>query len=286
MEEKTVFSYCKLLQILIEYSRLVYPVLGDEFMSNKKKEISAQSNHEDELLSRALLWIGGAAILIMLLLLANRFYINYRADEIMLAYNLIKVFNILGVAGIAVGVAGGVMAWTAFKKQAPCKWWVALSAFFSTFGVMLIVVRHLRELGVQVMCAVIPVAAVLALVYYLYQREFFLSALASALGMLGLWMFRKLAGHAVALYAVLAMVAVALVVIALFTRQVQNGEGMWKDKRILSKNAAYHMVYITCIVIAALLVLALFVGKLAFYLMFPAIAWLVVMTVYFTVKLM
>ena len=46
------------------------------------------------------------------------------------------------------------------------------------------------------------------------------------------------------------------------------------------------MVYITCIVIAALLVIALFVGKLAFYLMFPAVAWLVVMAVYFTVKLM
>jgi len=255
-------------------------------MSNKKKEISAQSNHEDELLSRALLWIGGAAVLMMLLLLANRFFINYRADEVMLAYQLIKVFNIVGFAGVAVGAAGGVMAWMAFKKQTPCKWWVALAIFFGTLGVMLLAVRNLRELGVQIMCAVIPVAAVLALVYYLYQREFFLSALASAMGMLGLWMFRKLAGHAVALYAVLALVAVALVAIALFTRQVQNSEGLWKNKRILAKNAAYHMVYITCIVIAALLVIALFVGKLAFYLMFPAVAWLVVMAVYFTVKLM
>jgi len=161
-----------------------------------------------------------------------------------------------------------------------------MSIFFSTLGVMLLVVRNFRELGVQVMCAVLPAAAILALVYYLFQREFFIITLASVLGMLGLWMFRKLGAQSVALYAVLVAVAVVLVVIALFTRQVQNGEGMWKNKRVLAKNAAYHMVYITCVVIAALLVIALFAGSLAFYLMFPAVAWLVVMAVYFTVKLM
>lgn len=255
-------------------------------MSNKKKEISAQSRHEDEVLNRTLLWIGGAAILIMLLLLTNRFFINYRADEVQLAYNLIKVLVISGSVSILAGVAGGVMAWLAHKKQAGCKWWVAMAVFFSTLGVMLLVVRNFRELGVQVMCAVIPAVAILALVYYLFQREFFIITLASLLGLLGLWMFRKLGAHPVALYAVLAVIAVVLVAIALLTRQVQNGDGMWKGKRVLSKNASYPMIYITCVIVATLLVIALFAGKLAFYLMFPAVAWLVVMAVYFTVKLM
>lgn len=256
-------------------------------MSNKKKDISAQSHYEDEVLNRTLLWIGGVAILIMLLLLTNRFFINYRADEIQLAYSLTKILPILSGVGIVAGLVSAFMAWSAHKKEAACKWWVALAAFCGTLGVMLLLVRYFREWGVQVMCAVLPAAAILALVYYLFQREFFVIALTCVVGMMGLWMVRKLGeNHAVLCYAVLAAAAVVLAAVALLTRWIQNAGGMWKSKRILSKNASYPMVYITCVVIAVLLLIALFAGNLAFYLMFPAVAWLVVMAVYFTVKLM
>lgn len=254
-------------------------------MSDKKRANSAQSRREDEVLNRTLIWICGAAVLIMILLLTNRYYVNYRTNEIEQAYRLSKILPILAGVGVAAGLAGAVMAWSAHKKDTSCKWWVTLAAFCGTLGVMLAMVWRFQAFGVQIMCALIPAAAILAMVYYLFQREFFVIALTSGVGMLGLWMVRRLAGRT-PLYVVLALIAVFLAAVALLTRKVQGAGGMWKDRRILSKNAAYPMIYITCAVVAVLLAAAMVAGNLAFYLMFPAVAWLVVMAVYFTVKLM
>ena len=47
-----------------------------------------------------------------------------------------------------------------------------------------------QESGIRMLFWLVPAWAALALVYYLYQREFFLSALVSGVGVLGLWFVR------------------------------------------------------------------------------------------------
>lgn len=258
-------------------------------MSNKKKELSAQSRREDEVLNRALLWIGGAAILILLLLLTNRYYVRYRTTEIEIAAALARVVLPVVAAAALIGCLAGIaLAVNASKKKRDVKWPVALAVFCGGLCLSTAAVWRYHATGVQVMCAVIPAAAVLALVYYLFQREFFLIAVTTGIGIAGLWLVRRAAApHQVLLYAYLVFAAAVLLAAALLSRKLQTAGGMWKDKRIFSKNASYSMIYVTCAIVAVLLIAAVVVGaSAAYYLMFPAIGWLVVMAVYFTVKLM
>lgn len=258
-------------------------------MSDKKKDLAAQSRREDEVLNRTLLWMGGAAILVLLLLLVNRYYVNYRTNEIdlmvLLQDTLLPIFTLVSAALCAVGAGLGLAA---RKKGKTAKWWVTLAIFFGALAVSLLLVWRFHRIGVQAACALVPATAVLALVYYLFQREFFLISLLSAVGIAGLWMVRQAGeNHRTLLYAYLVFTAVVLVAAALFTRKVQQAGGLWKEKRLLSKNAAYSMVYVTCALVAVLLIAAVVAGAgVAYYLLFPAIGWLVVMAVFFTVKLM
>ena len=142
------------------------------------------------------------------------------------------------------------------------------------------------------MCTLVPAVAVLALVYYLYQREFFAITVLSALGLVGLWLFRKAGGgHAVVVSGYFAVVAVILVAAVLLARRLQQAEGMLKrgEKRIrvLGHGANYALFYVSCAVVAAALAAALILGAAAaYYLMFALVAWIFVLAVYFTVKLM
>lgn len=255
-------------------------------MSEKKKDLAAQSRHEDEMLNRTLLWIGGAALLILFLLFLNRYYIHYRGGEVAFAYALHKrivpAITFLALAGCVIGAL-------LFKKaKSGAKWYAVLSVFCLGLALCAGTAWKLKATGVQFMCGAIPAAAVLALVYYLFQREFFLIAVGSGVGIAGLWAIRR-AGTAntVALYGTLVVALVLLVVLALFGRKLQAADGVWKGKQVLAKTAAYSLIYITCVVMAVLLVAAALAGStVAYYLMFPAVAWVIIMAVYFTVKLM
>lgn len=255
-------------------------------MSEKKKDLAAQSRREDEMLNRTLLWIGGAAILILFLLLVNRYYIHYRVSEIYLAVALNSyILPAIAVCGLVVCVASLLLA---RKGGARAKWLTALALLCGGLALCAAVSRYFHETGVRFMCAAIPAAAVLALVYYLFQREFFLIALSSAGAIAALWIIRRAGtGHTALRYGILAAALVLLAALAFAVRKLQAAGGMWKQKRVLSKNTAYGMLYLTCAVLAVLLIAAVVAGpSAAYYLLFPAVAWLVIMTVYFTVKLM
>lgn len=257
-------------------------------MSDKKKDLSAQSRREDEALNRTLLWIGGAAVLILVLLFCNRYYVNYRTTEVMFAATLSKVLPIVAILGFVGCAAGVFLAIGAGKKGRSMKWPTALAVLCGGFALCVGLVWRYQGTGVQFLCGLILAVAVLALVYYLFQREFFAIALVTGVGMAGLWMVRRAGGaHAVVLYGYLVVAALVLVIVAWGARKLQASGGVWKGKNFLSKNAAYGMIYITCALIAALLIAAVVAGAgVAYYLMFPAVGWLVVMAVYFTVKLM
>jgi hypothetical protein len=45
--------------------------------------------------------------------------------------------------------------------------------------------------GTQYLCVAVPVAALLGIVYYIYQREFFVCAAMEAVTLAGLWAVRR-----------------------------------------------------------------------------------------------
>lgn len=147
---------------------------------------------------------------------------------------------------------------------------------------------------VRYLTILVPVVAVLALIYYLFQRDFFCISVISACGILCLLLYRKLffdhpnmirAGFVLAFL----LLAAAVVVLALLQKgKITLPAALDKPVRtLLPKESNFALLYVTCALVAILLALTLiFGGTIAYYLMFVLAGWLFIMAVYYVVKLM
>lgn len=262
-------------------------------MENSKR--AERKKQEDLALTRALIWFAAAMVVEFLLLLVNRFYINFTADTaaIQLAMALKPVLRVTAVLGLLGAVLSGLWGWKQAKatKELPFLCLVLTAVLLAVgFGSALIVIFY--RAAVQLLYVLVPAGAVLALVYYLYQKEFFFSACGVGVGLLGLWLVRKSDGaheQVVWLYAV-AGVLVLLTMILLALR-LKKSEGVLVIKKmqfaVLPKRSDILSIILSCAAsLLALLVGVLLGSTAAFYLMFVLVAWLFVLLVYYTVKMM
>lgn len=260
-----------------------------------KKRKAAISKQEDVALTRALLWFAAAMVLEFLLLLVDRHYIGFTADgaAIALAQVLHVVIRVAAVLGL---VCGAVLAW--WCKRASAKrgelaftpLLLSVSAFAVGISGALIVLLY--SVAVELLCVVVPALGVLALVYYLYQKEFFLSCLGSGIGLLGLWLVRRGSARldvVIDLYLIVGVIVLAVALMLAFCLKKNTGALNVKGKRmvLLAKQTNYLTLILSCVfgllALAAGLVLG---GTAAFYLLFGLLGWLLVLLVYYTVKLM
>ncbi|NCB62223.1 MAG: hypothetical protein EOM52_01215 [Clostridia bacterium] len=261
-------------------------------MENEKR--AARQRQEDAVLNRVLIWFGAAVVVELLMLLLNRYFINYttNSSEITLAATLSKILPIAAIAALVLCVVCGIWFWNARKSGKKAGLPMVLTLVFAALFVCFGVTYQFRAVGVQLLCGAVPVVAVMALVYYLYQKEFFAVTVLSAIGILGLWIIRKAnGGHAPVVYGFVAVAAVVMLLAALGVRNLQKNGGMLvrgeKKIHVFSRNANYGMLYLTCGIVAAVLIAACLLGTtVAYYLIFGLVAWLFVMAVYYTVKLM
>lgn len=136
----------------------------------------------------------------------------------------------------------------------------------------------------------VPVIAILAMVYYLFQRDFFCISVISACGIVSLQLYRKLfLNHPTMIRCgyVLAFLLLAAAVVALVLIQRGKRPMPLKLDRLIPQDASYVLLYITCALNAALLALTLILGSAAaYYFLFVLMAWLFISAVYYIVKLM
>lgn len=254
-----------------------------------KKKKAALQKQEDQALTRALVWFAAAMVVEFLLLLVNNIY---SGNEYMLAYSVMRSMYLIAGVCLVGAIACGVWCVTATKAKKELAFLpTVLSVTLLVMAVSAVLIRlSLSALGL--LCILVPAGAVLALVYYLYQKEFFLSACAVALGMLGLWLVRKNSGAhnlIVALYVVLA--ALLLVALVALAARVMANKGVLKVgecKFVFNpKHGGLAPVMVSGILSLAALLAGYFVGAVAaFYLLFALLAVLLVLLVYYTVKLM
>lgn len=261
-------------------------------MENNKRV--DRKKQEDIALTRALIWFGAAMVLEFLLLLVNKYYVNFTADsasiDLALALGtVIKVTTVLGLAGAAVC---GFFGWKRAKSAGSVPFlWVVLTAALLAVGVSSGLIWAFYRSAVELLYILVPAGAVLALVYYLYQREFFFSACAVGVGLLGLWLVRKNSGSHDLLVTLYAVAGVALLVAGLLLAlKLKKSQGVLsvKDKQytLLPKQSNYLPVIASCIAGLAALAVGLLLGSTwAFYLLFVLLAWLFVLLVYYTVKM-
>lgn len=262
-------------------------------MKNDKNAI--RNKQEDIALTRALIWFGAAMVLEFLLLLVNKYYINFTADSAsislaMVLSSVIKITTVLGLLGAAVC---GFFGWKHIKDKGVFPFlWLVLTATALAVGISSGLIVLFYRAAVELLYILVPAMAVLALVYYLYQREFFFSACASGVGLLGLWLVRKNSGaHNLVVILYTALGVVSLLAILLLVLNLKKNQGILTIKGnqlpILSKQCNYLPVFLSCAFGLLALAAGLLLGStVAFYLLFVLLAWLFVLLVYYTVKMM
>ena len=255
---------------------------------------AARDHKEDVILNRVLVWFGAAVVAELLLLLLNRYYINRttRPGEIEFAAAPYHAFPI--IIGVTAAATVVCLVWAVLRVQKG-KGYLLPSVLAWICGALLVIstVTYLfNAAGVSFLCGLVPAAAVMALVYYLYQREFFVITVLSAIGIVGLWLIRRADGrYPVLVYGYVAAVVVLLLAALAVGRTMQRNGGALKlgDKRrqIFSRSASYVPLYVTCALVAVCIAGGLIGGiSAAYYLMFVLVAWLFAMAVYYTVKQM
>lgn len=255
---------------------------------NKREQIERQ-RQEDAVLNKVLCWIVGAVVLEFFLLLLNRFYVDYKVSEALIAKGFLTALPILTVIFLVLCVV--VAVWTVRRRREGKRWdmTAALAAWLLILAGSCAIARIFFRAGVHFLYVAVPVIAVLALIYYLYQREFFAVAVLSVLGILGVWMAPHRVGSPIWVYGYFTVIAVLLVAVVVVSRVLQNGKGTMKIRgkqvELLPKSANYVLLYATCGVVAAVLIAAILVGAMTL-LYGILVAWLLIMAVYYTVRLM
>lgn len=251
-----------------------------------RKQREERRRQEDIALQRGLLWVVGAIVLEALLVLVNRYYINYLLTDagINMSIALGGVLRFLRYA--APVAAGAVLGCTVWQMKQSKRFGLSLTAALALAAVAVCahVTVKFQGPGVSMLFWLVVAWAVLALVYYIYQREFFLAASACGMSVLGLWFVRyEAAGR---LESILLLAAVAVVTGAVFRLKRKDGF-LFCGIQFLPQKASYTVPLATCAVSLAVLIGAMFLGgTAAYYLIFAMVAWLFALFVYYTVKLM
>lgn len=254
---------------------------------------SQKEQMEDRAFNRMLLWLAGTVLTEVVLLLVNRYYVHARVDEL---EHLATLHTILGIAPI-VGVVlfAGFLYWGLQQKKKGEEnrdgiIQIILACAFLVMGVGAFGMRMYGVTAAPLILGIVPGLGVLMLVFYLYQKEFFGCALVGGLGLLGMWIFRATGGGShYYLYLVLALVITAAGLALALKLKKADGEITMKGKRValLQPGAAYLAYYITAAVTVVLLVAPLALGAaVAYYSIWVMAAWLFILAVYFTSKLM
>ena len=258
---------------------------------NKKERQAQRAKQEDAILNKVLWWIVGSVVLEALLLLLNKVYVRYTASQIELAYALRGVFQVLAIVLPICFVVLAVLWLAARKAGRLTKLTGALTLIALILAVCAVVVRVFDAVGVKFLYIAVPAVAVLALIYYLYQREFFFSALLCALGLLGVKLLPRMMGAYVMAYAYAYAVVLAVILVAALVlfRMMQKSGGhltvKGKAVQVLPKNVNYALLYVTCAVVAVVDIAAVVLGGLVI-LYGVLVAWLLILAVYYTVRLM
>ena len=253
-----------------------------------RNEREARRHQEDRALNKALIWVGVAIVLEFLLVLVNRYYINYNTSTE-------SINRVLAIQAALVG-----LRWVSLAALVVCVVWMLVQLSKNGNAVLpgvlaiaaggLLLCRHVilnfRDAGLRMMFWMVPAWAALALVYYLYQREFFFSAVISGLGLLGLWFVRH--ASPLGLYTILVVVVLVLLTLGLFLLKKKDGLfQLGKGKaRLLPAEANYSLIFLSFVVSLVVIALAAFVGgSMAYYLLYAMVAWLFALLVYYTVKM-
>lgn len=257
-----------------------------------KKPISQKRAEKEELENRALhrvfnVFLLGLAAECYLFLV----YRGYAAGTIdsMLVWHQILTWGMY--AGLVMLVAGAV---TAFVKRQDARlrtgmlWLGGIGLFLALSG-WVVTFFFDNNRGITAMCILVPILVVLALIFFLFQPECFLSTLVLSCAMLTVWLRGASAGSSrmgVAVIVGAVLGAVLLAAAAALTHKAQGDEGKLMGFRVFSLECDYRILYAALGAAFVCVLLTLALPSIAYYLMWMLGILLFGELVYYTTKLM
>lgn len=257
-------------------------------MTDKEKRQKRHSE-EDAVFNRLLLWLAGVVVAEAIVLFVKRFYINVTGRDFDIAMFSIlgTFFSVFMYVGLVLTVLGAVWCCINLKKHKGIRLPGILTAVVAFVWIVSLIVKILGENGVQIMTLLPIVAAVLILIYFLYQRAFFVNAIISGCGMAGLWCFREyFASHAALMIVLLVLGWLILAAVSVLAYLTKKNGGKLGKTLVVEDKTSYVACWLTCAVVFVSTVLTLILGaSFAFYLIYALIGWLFCLAVYYTVKM-
>ena len=214
------------------------------------------------------------------LFIVYRGYIAGNIDSLLAWDNILRVLMWLGAAAL---VAGGVFTFLKRGEDKLRKLGLGIASSGLFFFVSSFVMTRFFDLGVIGMCATVPVLTVLALIFFLYPRDF-INTLLIAVSIFTVWACDRGTGGIIRIGAIL--VAVLLAVFGVAARRTQFNDGKFGKWQIFPAECDYRMVYIVSIVCILLVALAIIVPALAYYLIWAAVVALFAELAFYTTKMM
>lgn len=253
----------------------------------EKGKREQRHEQEDAAFNKMLLWLLGAVVVELFIMLVKQLYVN-RLAGMTVAYVLLNVFHIFAFLGVALTAEAIVWAVLNYRRGKPAVVPCICAAAAAGLWVLSVLSYYLYPEGLNIMLLLPAVGAVLIVVYFLYQRVFFLNTLMTAGGLLALWLYRQYyATHPTMIRLGFAAGFVLLAAALVLSFLLRNGGGKLGGLRVMPADTGYWMTWITCGVTALTMVLTLVLGAAAgFYLLFALVAWEFVQAVFYTVRLM
>lgn len=253
----------------------------------EKGKREQRHDKEDAAFNKMLLWLAGAVVVELVVLLLDRAYVNMQFGipvQTALMY-FFRVFTILGAVLTAGGIVWAVMnARKGDSLVLPC----ACTLVVAELWIASALAHFLFDVGLDIAMILPAAAAVLIVIFFLYQRVFFYNAMLAGGGLVALWIYRSYwSEHPTMVNAFFIAGFVALAAAVVLSFVLRAGDGKLAGLRVVPSGTSYLMTWVTCVVAAAAMALALVLGMTAaYYLLFILVAWLFVQAVFFTVKLM
>lgn len=219
------------------------------------------------------------------LFLIYRCYVGGSVQSFLMWDNILNVMIWVGLGAFLGGIATAVVK----KNDAKIRKIGLIVGFSSLFlSAVSVISTWFFDTGVTALCIVVPVVTILGLVYFLYQRECFVSTTLLAGTLFTNWVCGKgIGGYWSTLVTVCALaVVVGLIALMILLNKIRKNDGILRETRIFHSGCDYRMIFAVGLVCIAAILLAVFVPSLTFYLTWALVIGLFAELAFYTTKMM
>lgn len=261
-------------------------------MSSNKKPISQKRADREKQDNRVLTRIYYVFLLGLAaecyLFLVYRGYSWGSVQSMLVWHKILTVLTWAGLIALGAGIGGAIASRENRKRRTIMTWVAGAGAFFFMSG-WIITHFFTNAFGTIAMCIMVPILAVLALIYLLYQHECALSTAVLAGSMFSVWLRGASAQSDIWRVPVIvgcAVVVLGLAAVLFLSNKARKDEGKLWGVRVFSVECDYRVLFAAVAVAAAAVLLAAVLPAIAYYFMWALGVVLFAELVYYTTKLM